>query len=529
MSMQQLLNISTARKFLIEDPILKTYRRIFEERGLPVERRSELLDLTNAIIDGALPPADASAIIESAFGLDEEKAKQLTCDVLGYGVLPLEKFIPGIPEAITALGGEVEKYPAVRVEKDRVSAFAWSERLQKEANIQFSDVLTKRLALLLEGRMKGEKNAESLRTYFGRSLTIGGLALLKEQIDALATAIEGEAPFVELVSDEEWKKMQEPAPVVEGFDDAKPVRAGEIEIPPGHELAAEVPVLEWRGRTDARLAEAVEACVESAKPILLDKNIALPKFRDLAEKNIRGVRDPGKTRDILEKEYALSGADLRVVLDALSAGKKKYDGEKRPAEDGEGKEEGEGTVELRESDAMDAKFLALTKTTPTESIAPIMPGSRVSAAREAGTATVKMLRPKPAKAELTVGSVSPTSPERKVTDVVQASRLMGPAEQLKNMSPLVFRRMSSDPAEAAQKIDDLLSSLAVGGYEDKVHGIKAWRESPMNQLYLTIAEEALGAGLSVPEVASRRRKEGKDSLSPAEIKALVSLNAKLRF
>ena len=534
MSMQQLLNIPTAKKFLLEDPILTTYKRIFEERGLPVKRRSELLDLTNAIIEGALPPAEASAIIASAFGLDEEQAKQLTCDVLGFGVLPLEKFIPGIPEAITALGGDVKKYPAVRVEKDRVSAFAWSERLQKEVNIQFSEVLTKRLALLLEGRVKGEKDAEALKTYFSRSLTIGGLALLKEQVDALLAGIEGEAPFVELVSDEEWQKMQEPpepSPSLsqDGRDPQSSTTETEIEISPGHELAAEVPVMEWKARADARLKEAVEACVELAKPILLDKNIALSKFRDLAEKNIRGVREPGKTRDILEKEYKLEGADLRVVLDALAEGKKKYDGEDRPAEGGEEREAGGGATELREADAMDAKFLALTKTAPTESIVPIMPGSRVSAAREAGTSSVKMLRPKPAKAELTVGSVSPASPDRKVTDVVQAVRLMGPAEQLKNMSPLVFRRMSSDPAEAAQKIDDLLSSLAVGGYEDKVHGIKAWRESPMNQLYLTIAEEALGAGLSVPEVASRRRKEGKDSLSPAEIKALVSLNAKLRF
>lgn len=539
--MQRLLTIPTVSKFLIEDPILVTYKRIFEERGLPVNRRLELLDLTNAIIDGGLPPLEAAPIIASAFGLDEAKSKELTCDVLGYGVLPLELFIPGIPEAITALGGDVKKYPADRVPKEKITAMNWAERLKETAHITFSEVLTKRLALLLEGRVKGEKNAESLRTYFVRSLTIGGLGLPKEQIDALLAAIEGQADFVELVSDEEWKKMQAALTDLSqdggGPQGAVP-DAGVIEVAPSHELAAEVPVqiVSVKMVNDARVKEAVEATLEAAKTVLLDKNVSLDKFKELADKNIRGVRDPGKTRDILEQEYKLAGADLRVVLDALSMGTKKYGGEKLSKEEkGEERgEDGRGVSELGESNALDEKFATLTKTQPTESIAPIMPGSRVSAARDVGASsapskTAKVLRPKLAKAELTVGSVSPVAPERKVTDVVKAARLMGPIEQLKNMSPLVFRRLSSDPAEATQKIDDLLSSLAVGGYEDKLSGIKAWRASPMNQLYLTIAEEALSAGLSVPEVASRRRKEGKESLSPAEIKALVSLNAKLRF
>ena len=139
------------------------------------------------------------------------------------------------------------------------------------------------------------------------------------------------------------------------------------------------------------------------------------------------------------------------------------------------------------------------------------------------------LRPRPAKAELTVGSVPPKDADRKMTDIVSASRLMGPVDQLKSMSTIEFRRMSADPAEAARKVEDLLTALMATNYDERVNGINAWRKSPINQMYLSISEEALGAAMSIPDVCSKRRKEGKDCLSPAEIKAIIGLNAKLRF
>jgi hypothetical protein len=119
--------------------------------------------------------------------------------------------------------------------------------------------------------------------------------------------------------------------------------------------------------------------------------------------------------------------------------------------------------------------------------------------------------------------------QRKVVDIVSANRLAGPIEQLGKMTPAEFRRLASDPNEAAQKIDDLLSALQATSYEERVKGVLAWRESPMNQLYLQMTEEALAQGLALPEISSRRRAAGKDSLSPGEVKAMALLNAKMRF
>ncbi len=548
MAIADLLKIPPVRSFLLGGKSLAEFRVVAKNNDLPVERAVEFLDLCNAVIDGALPMAEVPGIIAQAFGKDEETAKKISADIFGYRILPLEPFIPGIGAQITAWGGKLEDYPARPISKEQITAFSWAQRMNELANLGFSDVLVKRLALLLDGRIRGEKNAEALRTFFGRPLTIGGLALLKEKVEALLAEVEREAPYIETVSEEEWQKIEiakaeaeaaeEVEESAEGFGDAKPVQqevalSQAIEIAPPKELAAEVP--STVGFVPDNLKEVVDEAIDAVKEILLAENISLDKFRSLAQMNIRGVREPGQTRDILEKEYKLAGADLRVVLDALAAGKKRFDlakgfGGAKPVHSEV--PEGHNQNESKESSALDQKFAQLTKTLPEESIEPIMPGSRVSAARDTQSPSTKKiipLKPRPAKAELTVGSVAPGAVDRKMTDIVQASRLMGPVDQIQSLSTTEFRRMSSDPAEAARKVEDLIIALLATGYEERVSGINAWRKSPLNQMYLEISEEALGAGMTIPDICSKRRKEKRDCLSPAEIKAIIGLNAKLRF
>ncbi|KKW30167.1 MAG: hypothetical protein UY72_C0020G0011, partial [Candidatus Uhrbacteria bacterium GW2011_GWD2_52_7] len=140
-------------------------------------------------------------------------------------------------------------------------------------------------------------------------------------------------------------------------------------------------------------------------------------------------------------------------------------------------------------------------------------------------------RPTPVTAKLTVGSVPPTRPGQQavVTDIRPTTKLMGPVDQLGSMTPTEFRRLSTSPSDAVQKVEDLMLSLERQSYEERIKGVKAWRQSPINQLYLGMASQALKDGVAIAEVASRRRAAGEESLSPAEIRAIAGLNAKLRF
>ncbi len=116
-----------------------------------------------------------------------------------------------------------------------------------------------------------------------------------------------------------------------------------------------------------------------------------------------------------------------------------------------------------------------------------------------------------------------------ITDVKFAPHLTGPVEELGNMTPEQFRRLSSDPMEAMAKIFDKLSLLQSLSYSDRVRGIEAWRVSPMSHLYLQMAGEALRQGVAIAEISTRRRNVGQDSLSPVEIKAVMELNKRIKF
>ncbi len=130
---------------------------------------------------------------------------------------------------------------------------------------------------------------------------------------------------------------------------------------------------------------------------------------------------------------------------------------------------------------------------------------------------------------LTVGSVPPKGRDTTLTDVQPVRRMMGPVEELGNMTPQEFRRLSTTPVDAAAKVEDILAALQTQSYEDRVRGIQAWRQSPMNQLYATMTAESLEQGIALAEVAGKRRSAGEESLSPAEIRAIAALNERLRF
>ncbi len=198
MVLAKLLNISSTRAFLQDGQIYDVLDELVQKYQLPEDRTNEFLDLADAILDDQLPLADMPTMIAEAFAIDEEKAKQIAADVAGYRLLPLEKYLPGVEKQIVAWGGDVKAYPALRVEKERITSEKFAERIAQKANVQFSDVLIKRLAFLLEQRLAGQKTDDSLRTFFGRSLNIGGLGLSKEQNDAVMKILGEEINGVEL-------------------------------------------------------------------------------------------------------------------------------------------------------------------------------------------------------------------------------------------------------------------------------------------------------------------------------------------
>jgi hypothetical protein len=126
--------------------------------------------------------------------------------------------------------------------------------------------------------------------------------------------------------------------------------------------------------------------------------------------------------------------------------------------------------------------------------------------------------------------LEPHGPKPRMDDVKYGGpQLTGLVEELKRFNLAEFRRLAKDPEAAAIKILQKLETLAQESFEKKMAGTKAFLNSPLQQTYLSLVTESFRAGKSVMEIAESKRKSGEDTLAPAEISAVISLNSKLHF
>jgi hypothetical protein len=560
MSLATLLNIDATRNFLQDGEVYDALVEVAEKHQLPDDRVNEFLDLTDAVFDGQVPLSEIPALLAEAFGISEDAAKALAVEIAGIRMLPLEVFFPGVAEQMTAWGGDVAQYGGPRIQKEGIRAEDLAQQVSERAGVVFSDLLMKRLAFLIEQRVNGQKSDESLRTFFGRPLTIGGMGLVKEQIDALMNAVSDAVIGVRIITDEEHVAAQKIAeekavsavavPTSEQEINASASLGTSLEISPSHELAAEVPVIsspvqeerresvakpltlkiatpleekpELQDKKKAEKAkklhdeaiktafkDAVDFALEKAHSLLGEAHIQPSAFADIAGKMLRGVRDQYQTRDVLEREYRVKTPAIPGLMQALLSAEEAYrvavdslslaQEQKTSVSDEEAQILEEGEAKRREE-----KFTELTKDSP---------------------------KPEKAIVELTMGSVplAGSAQQKRVTDVVAGNKLMGPIEQLGTLALADFRRLSTNPDEAVRKMEALLDALQKTSYEERIRGILAWRKSPLAKLHIALMTESLNTGVAVAEIAARRRTQGQESLGPAEMQALAKWNEKTRF
>ncbi len=117
----------------------------------------------------------------------------------------------------------------------------------------------------------------------------------------------------------------------------------------------------------------------------------------------------------------------------------------------------------------------------------------------------------------------------RLEDIKVKPRLIGPVEEIREMTLIDFRRLSNEPREAVQKIKEKLNLLEKESLTKKIAGIRAWQESEVNKLYLGIAKEIITQGKPVSEIIKKREEAGKPVLTEEEIKAIMELNKSLRY
>lgn len=117
----------------------------------------------------------------------------------------------------------------------------------------------------------------------------------------------------------------------------------------------------------------------------------------------------------------------------------------------------------------------------------------------------------------------------KIEDVKHVPKLVGPLDELKELDLINFRRIGVDPSERVRKIKDKISFLEEESYGQRLAGIKAWRHSPVNTLYLDIGRESISTHQGIDAIINARRDRGVDYLTEEEFGAIMSLNKYLRY
>jgi len=117
----------------------------------------------------------------------------------------------------------------------------------------------------------------------------------------------------------------------------------------------------------------------------------------------------------------------------------------------------------------------------------------------------------------------------KIEDVKYVPRVMGPLDEIRHMDLINFRRLDKNPLKSADKIKSKINLLEEENYGKKLEGVKLWRLSPINKLYLEIGRLSIGENKPVDVIIEERKMAGADYLTVDEFKVIMDLNKSLRF
>ncbi len=117
----------------------------------------------------------------------------------------------------------------------------------------------------------------------------------------------------------------------------------------------------------------------------------------------------------------------------------------------------------------------------------------------------------------------------KMEDIKYVPKSMGPTDELQYFDLASLRRLDKEPAAATAKILSKIKLLEEESYGRRLEGIKAWRQSPVNKLYLSIGEQAMAKNQPIEIIIEERNTAGEETLTGEEFEAIMALNKNIRY
>lgn len=567
------------RDFLYGPEVSLAYDEIVEKNQLPTGSDAMLVSAVEAVLHDDSSLENLPSYLQ-AKGLSEKQAKNVAVELAGRVFLPVTKAFGDVAGQIRSWGREPGGFTSGSTQHTgSLTAEKFVSSTLSNKGIHHPDPnLEHRLEIALIAYVKGVRDQAETLQLLMRASKVGGLALEEAIASNFIKEIDNAKGFVDIVTEEPIAAeigapkptpvqpnppapkppAPPPAPKPAPAPAAKPVikpapPAPSRVVPPKFDEPEEAPApaaarpvtppptpaqpvaMQGRQSPEGDLGVAIDQFVAESG-VTLSSDDLNKRFRSIVESRLREVRNAFETRALLEAStdangIGLRGRQLADTVEKLEAATDRYSasmaGARKQEKDDamrrkrEAEEERRRTVAQREEELLSKRYETITGKSAVAAPAPAKPLPPPSKQVEQVKQAVVAAQKQPVR--------TPPAVRPKVTDVTFSRTLSGPVEELRTMDLTDFRRLSKKPEEAALKIKDKIDLLEEQGYEKRIAAVKAWRTSPINQLYLLLSQEALMNGKGISAVLEERRSNGVETLREDELRAIMTLNSQLRF
>lgn len=127
-----------------------------------------------------------------------------------------------------------------------------------------------------------------------------------------------------------------------------------------------------------------------------------------------------------------------------------------------------------------------------------------------------------------VARVSDSS-KQKMFDVKKNRQVISPIQELAEITLTIFRRLSDNPIDAAQRIINKIYSFEKESFVKRAMAVKYWRQSEVYRLYLEIGKLSMEKNIPIEKIIEQKILAHEKTLTNEEFKAVSDLNKKIRF
>lgn len=497
-------------EYFLSIEVFEQYKKIASEFGLQSEQIPTLEACVWRFVKGEYSEEELKKQLEQKFGFDDNKVANLLSSIAFRVFAPVLDELSIVKESVLLWSKSVQqKKSAKSNEAARTFVLRYSDDFDQQKLHRLERTLTE----YLERKLSKDQTIEML----GRPLKLAGLEIDPEFAREMLGQLDREYPRAILETFEEKDAME--------IQKVKEIRKDILQP------------------TISSLDEVVEKICFQLPTIIADPKLS-DRCKEIISTRVHDVRNMNETREILARPVekgglGVSGQELDKLVQTIEADvqdyflRKQKEVKKEQQEKLKEKQEQikkQEQMKQKEQQLLTKRYIAMTGKIPTEPITPAAPPlARATAAMSVQNhMTQQASRIDAQKVRQVIEKTLPLQQKPivhvqkpLVQDVQFIRRLAGPTEELGSLDLERFRRLSKEPAQAAQRIKDMLDLLENQGYEKRVQGMKAFRSSPVYRQYTNIIQQALLSGKAVDTVLQDMKRE--------EYNALMKLNEEIRF